>query len=189
MVAVAVVVAVVVWDAVVVGAEVVVAVGVEVVVGAEVVVALGVEVVVVVVVGVAVWVWVWVEVGVKGRRMTDEELVKRLRAVEIDDDHDLWENSHLLAEAASAIERLTQQRDILHGSLTNAMVRANDFRHAFEVSERKVEKLREALKPFAAICVSHEIPDGESGEIETFFDCAELLRARAALAETEKTDE
>lgn len=57
--------------------------------------------------------------------MSNEDLLKRLRAVNIDEEFDLWNNSHLLAEAADAIEhchasheamtqeieRLTRERD------------------------------------------------------------------------------
>jgi len=126
--------------------------------------------------------------------MSDEELVRRLRAVEIDDDHDLWTNSHLFAEAAEAIERLTQERDDAkadhvrrHHDAIKQQVRA-------EAAERKVEKLREALEDtdnVLRVCV-YEVglnEDADGFSMAHSFSQSVMDHNRAALAETEKSDD
>lgn len=109
--------------------------------------------------------------------MSDEELVRRLRAVEIDDDHDLWTNSHLFAEAADAIERLAADNAILSKWHIDAEARA-------EAAERKVAKLREALKPFAeaASMTADGFPDHDIMPMRL----GQCRDARTALQETEQ---
>lgn len=75
----------------------------------------------------------------------------------------VWADSEMCRELEAAIERLTRERDEAH----QRYVDANEARID---AEQKVEKLREALKPIT------------SG---IYWDSAEIVKARAVLAETE----
>ena len=161
--------------AVVVWVEVAVAVVVAVVVRGVVWVEVAVAVVVAVAVAVAVGVEVAVGVGVKGRRMTDEELVKSLR--DFDETRDFIPPPTIQLDAADAIERLMREKDDLRSTLTDKIVAMRGTMERADAAERKVEKLREALKQVISYL--------------EYSDAREhvLSAACAALAETENNDD
>ena len=133
-------------------------------------------------------------------RMTDDELVKRLREAERGAKKDSREEV-LFVEAADAIEQLTRERD---EALRRRIVYSPDAKalsDRAEAAERKVEKLREALlKLITLIDASPQrIRSGAGGQtVEATLAATEIYtrvpmriaeNARAALAETENNDD
>lgn len=120
--------------------------------------------------------------------MTDEKLVKRLR-----DPITSSEAATARHVAATRIEQLIEARN----TMGNLWANEKEARHN---AEAKLAKAVEALTPFAKAADAWEPDDGDSGlgariehprhglERHAEFTFGDMRRARAVLAELEKTE-
>lgn len=79
--------------------------------------------------------------------MSDEDLVRRLREGWWSDE---LQHRRIKNEAAAVIERLTRERDEARHHAEARITALRETESDLRAAERKVEKLHEALKPFAA---------------------------------------
>lgn len=128
--------------------------------------------------------------------MSDDDLVKRLRAQAasrsgtadvMSDGSIVWHP--LMIEAADAIERLTQERGEARGESLRWQNGCNAALDRAEAAERKVEKLRAALYPFAAPSEHYYEDFADHETLRVQLPAGWVRRARAALAETENGDD
>jgi len=118
--------------------------------------------------------------------MSDEDLVRRLRAPDVNGRVGIRDT-----EAADAIERLMRERDDCREDYLRESKIAAGYADALFRAERKVEKLREALQDLMDCHHHGDFRNGvtdASGTMDEGEHLAWLVydRARAALAETEE---
>lgn len=94
-----------------------------------------------------------------------------------------------IAALYAKIEQIEADLKHVQGSDIGMMKLLHAEKVKSDAAERKVEKLREALKPFASMLASYHATLRDERLSNVNPRVGDLRRARAALAETEKGDE
>ena len=112
--------------------------------------------------------------------MSDEDLVDRLRAVDTDEEFDLWNNGHLLAEAADAIEHCHASHEAMTQEIERLTRERDKARKWQSVAAELSDKLHGT--PCAEMRWEYERQDLQS-RAEAAERRVEMLREALALAE------